>query len=488
MKRIVLIFIATACTALGLYAQPAPTYTLKSCLEQGLLNNYSLRIVRNEEQVSKNNATLGNAGYLPTLDLSAGYKGTIDNTETKARATGETTKDNGVFDQTLDAGINLNWTIFDGFNITANYQRLKELERQGETNTRIAIEDLIADQTLDAGINLNWTIFDGFNITANYQRLKELERQGETNTRIAIEDLIANIAAEYYNYVQQKIRLKNFRYAVSLSKERLRIVEERYHIGNFSRLDYQQAKVDFNADSAQYMKQQELLHTSRIQLNELMANKDVDQPFIIQDSLINVTASLNFEELWNATLAINASLLRAEQNNTLARLDYKKVCSRDYPYVKMNGGYGYTLNKYDISANSRRSNLGLNFGITVGFNLFDGNRRRERKNARIAVQNARLEREQLEQALRADLSNLWQAYQNNLQMLNLERQNLVAAKENHEIAMERYMLGNLSGIEMREAQKSLLDAEERILSAEYDTKLCEISLLQISGKVARYME
>ena len=274
MKRIVLIFIATACTALGLYAQPAPTYTLKSCLEQGLLNNYSLRIVRNEEQVSKNNATLGNAGYLPTLDLSAGYKGTIDNTETKARATGETTKDNGVF-----------------------------------------------DQTLDAGINLNWTIFDGFNITANYQRLKELERQGETNTRIAIEDLIANIAAEYYNYVQQKIRLKNFRYAVSLSKERLRIVEERYHIGNFSRLDYQQAKVDFNADSAQYMKQQELLHTSRIQLNELMANKDVDQPFIIQDSLINVTASLNFEELWNATLTINASLLRAEQNNTLARLD-----------------------------------------------------------------------------------------------------------------------------------------------------------------------
>ena len=441
MKHIVLIFIAIVCTAPGLYAQPAPTYTLKSCLEQGLLNNYSLRIVRNEEQVSKTNATLGNAGYLPTLDLSAGYKGTIDNTETKARATGETTKDNGVF-----------------------------------------------DQTLDAGINLNWTIFDGFNITANYQRLKELERQGETNTRIAIEDLIANIAAEYYNYVQQKIRLKNFRYAVSLSKERLRIVEERYHIGNFSRLDYQQAKVDFNADSAQYMKQQELLHTSRIQLNELMANKDVDQPFIIQDSLINVTASLNFEELWNATLTINASLLRAEQNNTLARLDYKKVCSRDYPYVKMNGGYGYTLNKYDISANSRRSNLGLNFGVTVGFNLFDGNRRRERKNARIAVQNARLEREQLEQALRADLSNLWQAYQNNLQMLNLERQNLVAAKENHEIAMERYMLGNLSGIEMREAQKSLLDAEERILSAEYDTKLCEISLLQISGKVARYME
>ena len=440
MKRTILFFIATICAILVLQAQSIPVYTLKSCLEQGLLNNYSLRIARNEEQISENNATLGNAGYLPSLDLSAGYKSTLNTTETKIRATGKTAKDNNVF-----------------------------------------------DQTIDAGINLNWTLFDGFNITANYQKLKELKRQGETNTRIAIEDLVANIAAEYYNYVQQKIRLKNFRYAVSLSKERLRIVEERYHIGNFSRLDYQQAKVDFNADSAQYMKQQELLHTSRIQLNELMANKDVDELFIIKDSLISINKIMNFDELWNATLEINASLLKAEQNNTLARLDYKKVCSRDYPYLKMNGGYGYTLNKYDISANSRRSNLGLNVGVTVGFNLFDGNRRRERRNASIAIQNARLEREQVEQSLRADLSNLWQAYQNNLQMLNLERQNLIAAKENHEIAMERYMLGNLSGIEMREAQKSLLDAEERILSAEYDTKLCEISLLQISGKVTSYL-
>lgn len=441
MKHIILAYLACMGIGLGLQAQPVPTYTLKSCLEQGLLNNYALNIVRNEEKISQNNATLANAGYLPTLDLSAGYTGNLNNTETKLRATGEKTTENGVF-----------------------------------------------DQTVNAGVNLNWTLFDGFSISTTYQQLKELERQGRTNTRIAIEDLIASITAEYYNLIQQKIRLKNFRYAVSLSKERLRIVEERYHIGNFSRLDYQQAKVDFNADSAQYMKQQELLHTSRIELNELMANENVDQPILIQDSIINVNTWLNFEELWNATLQINANLLKAEQNNRIAELDYKKICARDYPYLKMNAGYGYTLNKYDISANSRRSNLGLNIGVTVGFRLFDGNRKRQRNNARIAVKNARLEREQLEQALRADLSNLWQAYQNNLQMLNLERQNLIAAKDNHDIAMERYMLGDLSGIEMREAQKSLLDAEERILAAEYDTKLCEISLLQISGKITHYLQ
>ena len=437
MKKHIITLI-TCCAAGSLFAQH---HTLKSCLETGLEKNYSIRLVRNQEQISKNNATIANAGYLPTLDLSAKYNGTVDNTETKARATGETTTTNGVF-----------------------------------------------DQTMNAGINLNWTLFDGFKIQANYSRLKELERQGETLTRIAIEDFIANMTAEYYNYIQQQIRLKNFRYAMSLSKERLRIVEERYIVGNFSRLDLQQARVDYNADRAQYMKQQESVKSSLIRLNELMANENMIQDVAINDSIIDLNTLLSFDELWQSTLDNNASLLKSEQNKNLAALEMKSVKSRNFPYLKVNAGYGYTLNKYDISSTMQRDNLGFNFGVTMGFNLFDGNRRREIKNARIAVENAQLQQDDMRQTLKADLSNLWQAYQNNIEMLELERENLISAIENHEIASERYMLGNLSGIEMREAQKSLLDAEERILSAEYDTKMCEISLLQLSGKITKYLE
>ena len=438
MRKLVTAIIM-CCAAGSLSAQQH--YTLKSCLETGLEKNYSIRMVRNEEQISKNNVTLGNAGYLPTLDLSAGFSGNVNDTETETRSTGEKTKTSGVFDKTLNAGLNLNWTIFDGFKIQANYARLKELEQQGETQTRIAIEDFIAELT-----------------------------------------------AEYYNYIQQEIRLKNFRYAMSLSKERLRIVEERYIVGNFSRLDLQQARVDYNADRAQHMKQQEAVKTSRIRLNELMANEDMSHPITVNDSIIDLNTLLSFEDLWQSTLKNNASLLKSKQNKTLAALDMKAIKSRNYPYLRLNAGYGYTLNKYEVSATSRRDNLGLSFGVTLGFNLFDGNRRREIKNARIAIENAQLQQDDLRQALKADLSNLWQAYQNNIEMLKLERENLIAAVENHEIASERYMLGNLSGIEMREAQKSLLDAEERILTAEYDTKMCEISLLQLSGKITKYLE
>jgi outer membrane protein TolC len=143
---------------------------------------------------------------------------------------------------------------------------------------------------------------------------------------------------------------------------------------------------------------------------------------------------------------------------------------------------------YDIASTVRRHDWGADFGMTVGFKLYDGNRRRERKNAEIEYANTGLEQKNLRFTLYTTLADLWQAYENNKRLLELERQNLISARENYYIAHERYLLGDLSGIEMREAQKSLLDADERILVAEYNTKLCEISLLQLSGNVSTYLE
>ncbi len=438
MKR-VLITLALLVTA-SAWAD-AQTLTLHNCLEKGLENNYSLRISRNQEEVAHNNATLANAGYLPSIDLNAGYNADLANSDSKLRTTGETTEVRNSF-----------------------------------------------DQSLNAGIGVSWTIFDGFKISTNYKQLKELERMGELNTRITLEDFIAGLTAEYYNFIHQKLRLANYYYAVKLSKERLRIVEERYNIGNFSRLDYQQAKVDFNADSAQYIKQQEVVLTSRIALNEMMAIDEVYTPIETNESTIVSDTTLQFGQLWEKMLANNAALLLANRSNTLAELDYKKVISRNYPYVRLNAGYDYTFNKYDTNSYTSRSNWGGSAGVTVGFNLWDGNRKRERRNAKIEIENAQLERNRIELALKAELGNLWQAYRNNIQLLNLEKQNVITARENHEIAKERYMLGDISGIEMREAQKSLLDAEQRLLSVEYDTKLCEISLLQITGEIANYLK
>lgn len=423
---------------LGVQAQDV--YSLRECIETGLERNYSIRIIRNEQQISDNNATPGNAGYLPTIDMSGGFSGSVNNNRNKLMD-GTTEKQNGVNSETGNIGLNVNWTVFDGFGIQAEYSRLKELQRMGELNTRMTIEDFVAD-----------------------------------------------LSTEYYNRIRQNIRLRNLRSSLDLSRERVRIAEERYHIGSGSRMDLQQAQVDFNSDSSKVLNQLEVVNTSRIRLNELMALENVEENIAVKDSVIYPNIFLDEVELWKSTIELNASLLIAQKNKTLSELDYKKVKSRNYPYVKLNAGYGYTANWYEVGTTDLQQRLGLNYGVTVGLSLFDGlNRRRERRNARIEIENKELRMQELELALRADMSNLWMAYQNNLDLWSLEKENLVVAQENYRIAIDRYKLGELSGIELREAQNSLLEAEERQSIAEYSTKLCEVSLLQLSGQILTYV-
>ncbi|MBR3702243.1 MAG: TolC family protein [Alistipes sp.] len=426
--------------AFAVSADAQRVLSLKECLETGLQNNYDLLIVRNEQQIAANNATAANAGMLPTLDLSAGYSGAADNTTT--------------------------------------------YPREGESETVKGAYD----QVVDVGVGLGWTIFDGFKLRTNYKKLQEMKTLGVLKTRLEVEDFVANLTAEYYNLIQQTLRLKNYRYAVALSRERLRITEARYRIGDFSRLDWLQARVDFNADSSQYMSQQELVTASRIRINELMANNDVTEKCFARDSVIDVNSALKWEELESNMNELNSELLIANRNTAISELELKAIKSRNYPYLNLSAGYGYTRQLYGKNDPKGRGTLGPNVGLKLGFTIFDGNRRREQRNARIEVENAQYTQEQLKQSLMADLATFWQAYTNNLEVINLEQQNLVAAKENYEIAMERYLLGDLPGIEMREAQKSLLDAEERILTAEYNTKLCEISLMQISGNILEYLK
>lgn len=437
MRRILITILAVS-AALGAKAQEV--YSLKQCIETGLERNYSIRIIRNEQLISDNNATQGNAGYLPTIDLSGGFSGTVNNNRNKL-SDGTTEKENGV-----------------------------------------------NSETGNIGLNVNWTVFDGFGIQAEYARLKELKKMGELDTRLTIEDFVATLSGEYYNMIRQYIRLRNLRSSLDLSRERVRIAEERYHIGSGSRMDLQQAQVDFNADSSNVLNQLEVVHTSRIRLNELMALDNIDEQIALKDSVIRPNIFLDEVDLWQSTLASNASLLIAQKNQTLSELDYKKVKSRDYPYVELNAGYGYTANWYEVGATDLQQRLGLNYGLTVGLNLFDGfNRRRERRNARIQIENSQLKKQELELGLRADMSNLWMAYRNNLDLWSLEKENVIVALENHRIAIDRYKLGELSGIELREAQISLLEAEERQSIAEYSTKLCEISLLQLSGQILTYV-
>jgi outer membrane protein TolC len=338
--------------------------------------------------------------------------------------------------------------------------------------------------TQAAGIDADMTIFRGFQVKYNYEKLGVLKEVGGLNTQMSVENLIAKIVSEYNYFIQQQTLYQNLAYAVSLSRERVRIDEERYLLGGASKLELLQSMVYLNADSSRLARQNEVLRSSQIRLNTLMALEDPGENIVLKDTLIDIDQGLVYEDLLQSTMRNNTSLQIASRNQTISELDYRIIASRSYPYLAVSTGYGYSRTE---GGSVTQTYHGIGYGVTLGMNIFDGfNERRERNNARIQIENKQTLYREVEQEVKADLLNIYFAYENNLQLLRLEEQNLEVARENLEIALERYKLGDLAGLELREVQKSLLDAEERLISVKYLTKLAEISLMQIAGRIMDY--
>ncbi len=416
-------------------------YNLKDCINTGLENNFSLLITRNSEEIAKNNFTPGNAGYLPSLNLSGRHSGTLNN---------------------------INQNLADG--------------------TRVETNDVF-NTTSNAGVNLGLTIFNGFNVQTTYKKLNELKQVGELNTQMAIENLVSDIVSAYYNYINQVQQLNNLKYALTLSRERLRIDEERYLLGSSSKLNVLQSRVYLNSDSSRLSRQCETVRATEIRLNELMAVEDLARSFVTRDSSIDVNPDFIYEKLLEETLVKNTSLLIAGANKTISEYDYKLIASRSYPYLNLSTGYNYYYYTYSGSTTKNQLTSGMNYGLTMGLNIFDGwNQRRSLRNSSIDVANKELKYQEVEQGVRADLITIYSAYSSYLKLVALEEQNLSTATENLAIALERYRLGNLSGIELREVQLSLLEARENLVSVKYQAKLAEISLLLISGRIMEYYQ
>lgn len=414
-------------------------YDLTHCIQTGLERNFSLQVIRKQEKMAENNYTRGNAGMLPLITSTNSIGGTVNTTS--LNYSDEETTTNGIYNSSASAAVNLGMTIFRGFQVQNTYQKLG----------------------------------------------KQLEL-GSLNTQMSIENLVAQIVSEYNYYIQQLTLYENLAYAVSLSRERVRIDKQRYLLGGASKLEYLQSMVYLNADSSRYSRQKEVLRTSQIKLNELMASENLGQDIILSDSSIKINEDLVYDNLLILTLKNNTSLQIASKNQIISELDYKIIKSQAYPYLNMSAGYGYSYYSYGSGTLLNQQVTGLNYGFTLGIDLFDGfNRKRERSNALIEIENKKIQYDEVEQSVKADLLTIYYAYENNIRLLRIEEQNLEVARENLEIALERYKLGSLSGLELREVQKSLLDAEERLILVRFQTKLAEISLFQISGHIMDYL-
>lgn len=412
------------------YAQD--TLRLREAITIALQNNYDIRLVRNQVEIARNNNHIGNAGMLPNIAGNYSKGGSRQNT-VQTPATGPERKTDGA----------------------------------RSTNTSY-------------GVGLGWTIFDGLQMFANYDRLKALQQQGEVNAKATILSTISDVVSAYYAIVRQQKLVVATDTALDISRLRVTIATNKLKIGRGSKLDVLTAQVDYNTDTTAYLQQINLLKNAKITLNQIMA-RDLKTPFSAGDDL-EIDRDLQYADLDRLTQELNPTLQNALINNRIAALNLKVVRGQRYPVIALNGGYDFSNSTSPTGFNQKFRANGMTYGITANLNIFNGFlQRQNERNAKVEIKSAALTLEQTRQQVEALLLSSYENYRTNLDLLQVETGNTELARQNLDITFEKYRLGSISPLELREAQRNSINAITRYLDARFQAKLTEISLKEISG-------
>ena len=412
------------------------TLSLEKAIEQGLEQNYQIRIARQDQRINQNNVARGNAGFLPTLRLTADQNTEISNT-TQEFISGETINQNGA-----------------------------------ET------------ESLNSRAELRWTLFDGFKMFTSYQRLKSIRKRGKAQFHQTVQEQVSTIIDQYYKLVQQKRQLATAQEALSLTRKRRSLAKTRMNIGAGSELAYRQVQSDYNADTASYLQLRQQLRNGKIRLNRLMGTP-VDNSFTVPDT-IPLQSPFTYQALKKQALQESPRIEQEKQNKRIAQQQLEAVQSNHYPEIGLNLGYDFSQTTSEAGFVSESEARGFDYGLYLSYDLFDGfNTQRRADNARIRIERATLAFEQEQQQLLADLKQAFTNYQESRSRTSLEEENVSVARETFRIARQNYEAGGIDYLTLKEAQQSYLDAQQRLISARYATKKAEIELMELSGMLAQ---
>ena len=432
MKNILIIFLLFF-TISTIYAQE--NLSLEQAVQIALDNNYSIKIARNDVRIADNNNSIGNAGFLPSVD-----------------ATGRAL-------QAVSSG---------------SQEFIGDRGEQSYTAAK--------NTSLDGNIGLNWTIFDGMNMFINADRLDEISDLSRFELKFRIENTVYQVENLYYDIVRQKKVLELRREAVELSRDRFEISSDKFDLGSASKLEKLQSQVDLNEDKSQLLDQEAIVRNLKISLNELLArDKSID--FTV-DTTIALQQPFDLAPLRDRSLNENTEVKIAQTNITLAEIEKNSVESQYYPKFSLFANYGYNYLAADAGFLKSRTEYGLDYGLSMQFNIFNGfNTQRQKENAEIRIISGREQLKQVRSAVESDLIRTHNDYTQKLQLVEMERENLSVAEENLDIAMERFQLGTYSQLELRQAQTSYVQAKSRYYSALYNAKTLENRLLLISSQI-----
>jgi len=421
-------------TSLSIAGFAQERLSLREAITIALRNNYDIKISKNEIDIAKNNANIGNAGMLPSIDGVYTNGGSIQNTR-QTPVTGED-------------------RVIRGARSTNN----------------------------SYGADLNWTIFDGFTMFANYDRLKELQKQGETNARLTILTTVSDVIAAYYDIVRQQQLLVAADSAIDVSVWRTNIAKTKLALGRGSKLDVLTAQVDYNTDTSNYIQIKNFLQIAKVRLNQLMV-RDIGTGFSVADS-IDVDRGILFSKQAEIAALQNPNVQNAFINQKIASLSLKAIRGARYPAISLNSGYSRARSTSPTGFNQRFAANGFTYGVTASVNLFNGFlQRQQERNAKIDIETSTLNLNKTKLDVNSQLLTAYQNYATYLDLIKLEQRNVDIAKENLDITMAKYKLGSIAPLELREAQRNAIDAQNRFIEMQFQAKIAETTLKEISGNI-----
>ena len=441
-KKFILVFFIVG---LNLILKGQERLTKEKALDLALENNFGIQVSRNTTEIQKNNSNILNSGYLPTVSLSGGSNYVGSDSEIAFP------------DQFDEQGNPIPNRIFEG----------QESQR------------------FNAGINLNYTLFDGMGRKYIYKQLKEQYALSELQLRETIEFTMLQLFEVYFNIAQFTESSKIFKENLDISKERQKRAQTAFIYGQGNKLSVLNAQVDVTNDSISLIQVNQQLDNYKRDLNLLM-NQPINQNFNVELDLEFID-NIKIQSWLETATDNNVEILKQKRNSKINSYDIKISQSGYLPTVGLVGSYGWNLNKSPATAffpGTNNTTYSLGIGANLSWNLFDGGRTKIRtKNARLSFENQILVEQEAILSFERDLVNSVQNYRNTKEIYEIQKKQVETATYNFERSQSQYKLGSITAIEFRQAQINLSNAQNQRAVAKYKAKLSELQLIQITGQL-----
>jgi outer membrane protein len=412
------------------YAQAQQILTSDDAVNIALKNNYDILVATNNAEIARLNNTSGNAGMLPDLAATSSENYSLNNVDQKIASGNVTSYDNS------------------------------------RTNS------------FNAGVELNWTLFDGGKMFITKNKLNEIQTLGEIEFKDQVLQTVYDVIVAYYNVVRQIQQLVSINEAIRKNETVVKILNTSFTAGLSPKTNLLQAQIDLNVYRENAVDQEGEIITAKRILNSLLS-RDANTPFEVTDTIVFDYVP-DKEELTRKIFESNTSVLIGKKQVDIANLGLKEYKTALLPRLKFNAGYNFLKNDYSEGSILMNQAYGPQIGGTLSIPIYQsGNASRQIRTARLQLQSTEYNLESISLQVNSELQNTLTIYEKQQQLLEIERNNTALARENLDITIERLRLGQTTSLELHQAQENYVDSYTRLINFEYFLKVAETKLKQL---------